>query len=145
MRTERRLPFSARDLCALVGDVEAYPCFIPWIKRIRVLSRQNGPDGWRGNVEVSVGWSGVSTRFTTRVICALDDLRVDIDLVDGPLRTLTSNWQFEQLEHTTRARFRVEFEFKNTVLQGLAYANRRLVSARIIEAFEKEARRRLTP
>jgi ribosome-associated toxin RatA of RatAB toxin-antitoxin module len=123
--------------------VEAYPRFVPWIKQARVLSRKDDIAGWRGDVEVAVGWDRIARRYVSNVTCAIDDLSVNIELVSGPLRFLQSRWVFEALRYGARVRFHAEFEFDNPILQQLAHHNRKLVSAQIINAFEKEASRQL--
>ena len=40
-------------------------------------------------------------------------------------------------------RFRISYQFKNPVLQALVAANKDKVAARVMGAFEREAKRRL--
>ncbi len=40
LEAERILPYAPADLCRLVGDVRAYPEFIPWLQRLRVIKEE---------------------------------------------------------------------------------------------------------
>jgi coenzyme Q-binding protein COQ10 len=51
--------------------------------------------------------------------------------------------RFEAHEKGARVRFWISYQFKNPLLQAAAAANRERLAARIMGAFEKEARRRL--
>lgn len=144
IETERTLPYPAADLCRLVGDVRAYPTFIPWLKELRVLKETPKPDGgWEGEAEAVVGWRAFVERFTSRVRCEPEKGEVDVGLVKGPFRTLDNRWRFVADGAATRVRFFIAYEFKNPILQAAVSANRDKVAARVMDAFEKEARRRL--
>jgi len=145
LEAERRLPYPARDLCALVGDVRAYPQFIPWLKRIDVHEETSlGAGGWEGVAEAVVGWRALTERFSTRVRCSPEEGRVDVDLVRGPFKTLTNRWRFEDENSGARISFVITYEFKNPILQRVASLNRKEAVRRVIAAFEKEAKRRLS-
>ncbi len=68
---------------------------------------------------------------------------VDVSLVSGPFHTLDNRWRFEAHEQGARVRFWISYQFKNPVLNAVASANKNRVAARIMAAFENEARRRL--
>lgn len=143
LEAERTLPYAARDLCALVGDVRAYPRFIPWLKSISVRSERKIGEGWEGAAEAVVGWKAITERFTTHVKCAPEDGKVEVSLVKGPFKTLRNVWRFEDAPGGARVHFWITYEFKNPVLQKLLHLNRKQAEARILQAFESEARRRL--
>jgi coenzyme Q-binding protein COQ10 len=61
------LPYQPAQLFALVGDVERYPEFVPWVTRLRIWNRR--PDG-EGvtllDAEAEVGFSLIHERFPPR-------------------------------------------------------------------------------
>ena len=144
IEAERVLPFAPVDLCRLVGDVRAYPQFIPFLQSLRVTREEpRDAGGWEGVAEAVVGWKAIRERFSTTVRCEPAKGEVDVSLVSGPLHALDNRWRFEAHEQGARVRFWISYQFKNPLLQAAVAANRDRLAARIMGAFEKEARRRL--
>ena len=141
---ERVLPYSAGDLCRLVGDVRAYPKFIPWLKSLKVPREQANPNGgWDGEAEVVVGWQALTERFTCKIRCNPVAGAVDVTGLKGPFRSLENRWRFLPAETGgAKVHFWIAYEFKNPLLQSLLTANRDRVAQRILSAFETEAKRR---
>ncbi len=144
IEAERILPYAPADLCRLVGDVRAYPQFIPWLQSLRVTKEEpRDAGGWEGVAEAIVGWKHVTERFATSVRCEPAKGEVDVALVSGPFHALDNSWRFEPHVKGARVRFSISYQFKNPVLQALVGANRNKLAARIMAEFEGEARRRL--
>lgn len=141
VETERRLPYAPADLASLVSDVRTYPDFIPWVSKLDVLSEKN-VDGVRELVaRAEIGWRAIHESFTSKVRVA--GARVDVGLVEGPFKRMENSWRFDDDGRGgSIIRFRVAFEFKSALLQGVAMLNRGIVADRIIAAFDKEAKRR---
>jgi coenzyme Q-binding protein COQ10 len=144
IKAERILPYAPADLCRLVGDVREYPQFIPWLISLRVTKEEpRAEGGWEGVAEAIVGWRAITERFATPVRCEPAKGEVDVALVHGPFHALDNAWRFEPHEQGARVRFSISYQFKNPVLNALVAANKDKLAARIMGAFEKEARRRL--
>lgn len=144
IEAERILPYAPADLCRLVGDVRAYPQFIPWLQSLRVTKEEpRDAGGWEGVAEAIVGWKHVTERFATSVRCEPAKGEVDVALVSGPFHALDNSWRFEPHAKGARVRFSISYQFKNPVLQALVGANRNKLAARIMAEFEGEALRRL--
>ncbi|MES1197165.1 MAG: type II toxin-antitoxin system RatA family toxin [Pseudomonadota bacterium] len=144
IEAERILPYAPADLCRLVGDVRAYPSFIPWLKTMRILEEHEKLEGgWEGKAEAIVGWRAFEERFTSQIRCEPAKGEVDVSLVRGPFRALENRWRFEPHERGARVRYWISYEFKNPLLQTAVSANREKLAARIMDAFVKEAQRRL--
>ena len=64
----RTLPYSPDQLFALVGDVEAYSQFVPWIVGMRTWNSRTDSQGmiWT-DAEAKVGFSFLKETFSTRV------------------------------------------------------------------------------
>jgi coenzyme Q-binding protein COQ10 len=144
IEAERVLPYAPADLCRLVGDVRAYPHFIPFLKSLRVTTEEpRAEGGWEGVAEAIVGWKAITERFSTSVRCEPAKGEVDVALVSGPLHALDNRWRFDPHEKGARVRFWISYHFKNPLLQAAVAANRERLAGRIMGAFEKEAHRRL--
>ena len=126
----RRLPYAPGDLCALVVDVKSYPRFIPWLKRLDVLSQCQDGETRVLVARAEVGWSAISERFTTEVRAAPG--KVDVALVNGPFRKLENHWRFKEAPGGTEIDFYVAFEFRNPLLQAVAMLNREHAAASTI-------------
>ena len=140
VETERRLPYAPGDLCALVADIRSYPSFIPWLKRLDVLSARQAGDVLISTARACVGWGAFAETFTTEVRAA--PARIDVSLISGPFKVLKNNWLFSATPDGALISFYVAFEFRNPLLQAVATFNRDLAASRIIAAFEGEAERR---
>ncbi|MDI7774519.1 type II toxin-antitoxin system RatA family toxin [Asticcacaulis sp. EMRT-3] len=145
-RLERHLPYDADALWALVGDVEHYPDFIPWIKRLRAYNREAPQPGHsRFDADVSVGFKMLTETFSTRIVRNPDARSVDIGLIKGPFRTLKGHWTFTPDETGTQIGFDMELDIRNPLLNALFKANFNLAVSRLMKCFEDRAAATLTP
>ncbi|KAF0187334.1 MAG: type II toxin-antitoxin system RatA family toxin [Hyphomonadaceae bacterium] len=143
LEAQRRLPYAPEALCAMVGDVRAYPDFIPWIEDLKVTGEKEHGGVREAVAHVRIGWKHIQERFSTKVRCAPAAGEVDVSLVSGPFRTLRNEWRFSpDGAGGSNVRFRIAYDFKNPILNALVKANREKVVARIMAAFEAEAARR---
>ncbi|MGE3303027.1 MAG: type II toxin-antitoxin system RatA family toxin [Hyphomonadaceae bacterium] len=141
VEAERRLPYPPEALRDLVGDVRAYPTFIPWMLSLAVLSESVHGGVRELTARAVVGWRALREEFTSRVRIGADT--VDVALVDGPFRVLENAWRFTpDGAGGAVVRFRVAYEFKSPLLQALASFNRERAADKIMQAFEAEAKRR---
>jgi coenzyme Q-binding protein COQ10 len=69
---------------------------------------------------------------------------VDVELVKGPLHALQNRWRFQPHENGALVSYWIAYEFKNPVLQAAISANKDKLAGRIMAAFEREAKRRLS-
>jgi len=112
--------YTPRQMFALVENFEQYPQFLPWVSGARLISRT-------GNEllgELQMQKFGVNERFTTRNTLFPPE-RMDMQLVDGPFKSLTGIWQFQPLTAAdgqvrgTKVLLDIRFEFKNAMLEML--------------------------
>ena len=138
------MPYAPDDLCRLVGDVREYPKFIPWLQSMRVTNEQpRAEGGWQGVAEATVGWKAITERFATSVRCEPAKGEVEVALVSGPFHALDNRWEFKPHERGSLVRFWISYQFKNPVLQAVVAANKDKLVGRIMNAFVREADRRL--
>ncbi|WP_239590731.1 type II toxin-antitoxin system RatA family toxin [Vitreimonas flagellata] len=144
IEAERILPYAPADLCRLVGDVRAYPEFVPWLQSLRVVKEEPRDEGgWEGVATAIVGWKAITERFSTTVRCEPAKGEVDVALVSGPFHALDNRWRFEPHEKGAKVRFWISYQFKNPLLNAVVSANKDKVAARVMGAFEREAKKRL--
>jgi coenzyme Q-binding protein COQ10 len=139
--TETRiLPYRPDQLMAMVGDVQAYPQFIPWITHMRTWNARDGEEGISTlDAEAQVGFSFLRERFATRVRRDAPAGEITVQLLSGPFRRLFNRWRFKPHPEGTEVAFEIDFEFKSRLLENLLQANYRRAVARLIGCFEDRA------
>jgi coenzyme Q-binding protein COQ10 len=136
----RILPYAPRQLFDLVGDVERYPEFVPWVTRLRAWNRRAEGEGVvRLDAEADVGFSIVRERFATQVRLDEPALAIDVELISGPFRYLRNRWRFREHAKGCELTFEIDFEFKSRLLQTLLAVNFHHAVARLVGCFEDRA------
>jgi coenzyme Q-binding protein COQ10 len=136
------LPYTPEQLFALVGDVQAYPEFVPWITSMRTWNaRELGAGVEAVDAEAGVGFSFLKERFSTRVRRDATNRRIDVDLLSGPFRKLANRWAFaSDGVGGTRVEFDIDFVFKSRFLEALLSANFTKAVDRLMTCFEARAK-----
>lgn len=133
---QKKLPYSAAQMYALVADVANYKHFVPWC----IASRVNR---WEGDAifyaDLVIGYKMIRERFSSKVMLTESE-HISIEYLHGPLQHLQNHWRFiPEPDGGCTIDFKVEFEFKNSVLQGLAQVFFQEVVKRMVSAFEARA------
>ena len=140
----RVLPYSPEQLFELVGDVEAYPKFVPWITGMRTWNGRNDGAVSTVDAEARVGFSFLREKFATRVRRDRDALSIDVSLLYGPFKRLINGWRFvpedENGGKATRVEFVIDFAFKSALLDAMLAANIDKAANKLIACFEDRAR-----
>jgi coenzyme Q-binding protein COQ10 len=138
----RRMPYSARQMYALVADVASYPEFLPWCQAARIRSVTPLPDG-TGEVmaaDLVISFKLFRERFGSRVTLRPAEYKIDVEYLDGPFRYLNNHWRFIPAgDAACDAEFFVDFEFRSSVLQALIGVVFNEAMHRIVRAFELRA------
>ena len=138
----KHLPYSPEQLYALVGDVMAYPDFVPWISSMRTWNPRTLGEGVEAvDAEAGVGFSFLKERFSTRVRRDEPNRQIDVSLLSGPFKRLANRWQFfADGDEGTRVEFDIDFQFKSRLLEALLAANFSHAVDRLMECFEARAK-----
>lgn len=138
---ERFLPYGPDQLCRLVGDVESYPQFVPWVQSLRTWNhRAEGEGVSLLDAQVAVGFSFLKEKFSTRVRRDAVARQIDVALISGPFKHLVNRWRFVEADGGTRIEFDIDFEFKSKLLAGMLTANFQHAVDRLIGCFEARAK-----
>ena len=135
------LPYTPAQLFALVGDVMAYPDFVPWITAMRIWNARDLGEGVETvDAEAGVGFSFLKERFSTRVRRDSLARQIDVSLLSGPFRRLDNRWRFhDDGQGGTRVEFDIDFQFKSRLLETLLSANFAHAVDRLMACFEARA------
>ena len=134
------LPYAPEQLFDLVGDVEAYPEFVPWITGMRTWNGRVDGAVSTVDAEAQVGFSFLKERFATRVRRDRDALSIDVSLLYGPFKRLANGWRFSAEGGATRVEFVIDFAFKAGFLDAMLAANIDKAANKLIQCFEGRAR-----
>ena len=139
-RVTHVLPYTPDQLFALVGEVRAYPEFVPWISSMRVWNeREEAPGVTMLDAEAQVGFAFVRERFATTVRRDANARVIEVRLIRGPFRHLTNRWRFRPHPTGTEIEFFIDFEFKSRILDRLLHSQFDRAEARLIHCFEARA------
>ena len=134
------LLYTPAQMFDLVGDVEAYPQFVPWITALKTWNAHTAPDGASVvDAEAQVGFSFLKEKFATRVRRDAAAGTVSVDLLYGPFRRLHNVWRFSSHPSGTQVDFLIEFEFRSRLLEGLLAANMHRAIDKLVACFEARA------
>jgi ribosome-associated toxin RatA of RatAB toxin-antitoxin module len=92
MRQVRRtaiVPQTPAQMYTIVNDVRRYPEFVPWVPATRVFDETETTI----HAALDITKAGVTMSVATRNTM-LPGERIDLQLADGPLRTLEGTWLF---------------------------------------------------
>lgn len=132
----KTLPYTPKQMFDLVADVESYEKFAPWCSKSRITKRQSK------NVffaDMVVGYKLFKEKFSSKVILE-PSKHIYIEYQKGPLKHLVNHWRFsEGPGGSCIIDFSVEFEFKNSLLQGMAQVFFQEIIKRMVSAFEARA------
>ncbi len=139
-RLTRILPYQPDDLFKMVGDVERYPDFVPWIRSLRTWNRTSPEPGVTTlDAEAKVGFAIVRETFATRVRRNANDRTIEVGLLYGPFKQLRNHWTFLASPEGTRVDFEIDFEFKSRLLDAMLAANLRHAAERVMNCFDARA------
>ena len=133
------LPYSAKQMYDLVADVESYPQFLPWTAAARVRSRADKGEYEEVLADLVISFKVFRERFGSRVRLWPDEMKIETEYLDGPIRYLESQWTFAEAEGGCTVSFSVDFEFKSRLLQGAAGMFFNEAMQRVVRAFERRA------
>lgn len=137
----RILPYAPQQLWALVGDVDRYPEFVPWITAMRTWNPRNeGDDVSLVDAEAQVGFSFLREKFATRVKRDATARTVEVGLLYGPFKRLANRWRFSPHPLGTLVEFDIDFEFRSRLLDGLLAANFSRAVDKLMSCFDARAR-----
>jgi coenzyme Q-binding protein COQ10 len=139
------LPYAPDQLFQLVGDVDRYPEFVPWLTTMRTWNAHEIEPGVNCvDAEAGVGFSFLRETFATRVIRDANERHIGVNLIRGPFRALKNDWRFkphpaESGGQGTEIDFSIEFEFKSRLLDGFLAVNMDRAIDKLIACFEARA------
>lgn len=129
------VPYSVRQMFELVNNIEDYPRFLPWCQTSRVIERSDKDLV----AELEINWKGMHKSFSTRNTLIPYE-RIDMNLVNGPLRHMEGIWTFQALdEHACKILLDLEFEFAGSLFDRFFQPVFQHIANTLVDAFCKRA------
>ena len=127
----------AKDLYKIVLDIEKYPEYIPWCKKITIKTRSKNE--MLADMIVCYRYFLPQT-FTSHVMFDSNKLLINTNYIKGPLKDLSTEWLFKKLEiKKTKIIFIIKFEFQRLLHQKMAELFFGLIENKMIDSFKKRA------
>jgi ribosome-associated toxin RatA of RatAB toxin-antitoxin module len=125
----------ARELYALVEDIEAYPQFLPWCRAARVRERGTG----RTVATLAVGLKGVRDEFSTENSNRPPEA-IDMRLLEGPFRHFEAHWRFHALgPRAARIEFSMTYELAGGIVGRVLAPVFSTIADTMVDAFKRRA------
>ena len=130
--------YNAKELFDIVLDIEKYPDYIPWCKKINILKKNKNSI----KANMIVNYKLLPTQqFISIVTYDVKNLLIKTQYIEGPLKNLDTIWKFVKIEkNKTIVNFNIKFEFKNFFHQKISEVFFSLVENKMMESFEKRAK-----
>ncbi|MDD2923667.1 type II toxin-antitoxin system RatA family toxin [Rhodoferax sp.] len=129
--------YSPAEMYRLVIDVDAYPQFLPWCDKARVVTlEENGM-----LAEIGIAFSGIRQTFSTQNV-HVPDQQVVINLVNGPFSKLEGEWNFIALGGEQRAckvELSLTYGFDNSLGKLISPVFDKIAGS-MVDAFVKRAK-----
>ena len=131
--------YNAKELFDIVLDIEKYPDYIPWCKKINILKKNKNSI----KANMIVNYKLLPTQqFISIVTYDVKNLLIKTQYIEGPLKNLDTIWKFVKIEkNKTIVKFNIKFEFKNFFHQKISEVFYSLVENKMMESFEKRAKK----
>ncbi|WP_437615268.1 type II toxin-antitoxin system RatA family toxin [Erwinia sp. V71] len=138
-----QVAFSQQQMYQLVADVAAYPEFLPWCRRVEILTDEDG--GKRVRIELQQPHPvplSITTHATFDPPAALN-----LQLVEGSfLSAFRGEWHFSPLTAgSCQVTFRVSYRFSNRLMKMALSPFFNMVVSMMPQLFLRRARRIYTP
>ncbi|MEO8855391.1 MAG: type II toxin-antitoxin system RatA family toxin [Burkholderiaceae bacterium] len=130
--------YQPQEMYALVVDVPAYPQFLPWCDRARVVSQ----DAQGMTAEIGIAFAGVHQTFTTRNTHT-PGRSVKLKLIKGPFSQLDGEWRFVPVgddgQRACKVELQLNYGFSNLALGAVVGPVFDRIAGSLVDAFVKRA------
>lgn len=123
--------YSSREMFALVDDIDTYPEFLPWCGSAAVISRSES----EVKAKIEIAHKGIRKTFTTLNILQQGS-RIEMQLVDGPFKSLHGYWVFDTLKaDACKVSLDLDYEFSNALLSLVVGPVFNQIANTLVDAF----------
>lgn len=129
------MPYSRKQMYALVSDIDSYSVFLPWCPSSRIEER----DGNQLKARIAYRWNGIEGSFVTRNTNVPNE-SITMELCEGPFKDLQGQWLFSPLAHQAcKLQFRLSFSFRGPLQEVTMGPLFKRLTGSLLDAFLKRA------
>jgi|TARA_B110000881_G_C18281892_1_gene367894 coenzyme Q-binding protein COQ10 len=136
---KRIIPCKKKDLINLVLDIEKYPEFVPWCLDGKIIERKESDDLIELRGTLKVGKKYLNEIYSSLVTYHKKKDKIIVTNIDGPLKHLTNEWKFKEINSQTQLEFDIDFELKNGFFNIIMKKSFNFGLNKIADAFEDRA------
>jgi coenzyme Q-binding protein COQ10 len=143
LRNERILPHKIDKLYEIITDVEKYPEFIPWFKKIKITSIKDNIVITDVIVEflfIRDNYTSTTELHRPTIVNGENIASAIVTMVDGPFNNFVTIWSLTELDdNKCLVEFKCDFSFNNKLYDDMAQVALKPMNKKIIDAFVKRA------
>ena len=129
------VPYTAKEMFALVNDIETYPDFLPWCTDAEVHSHEH--DEVHASISFAVG--GLTRSFATRNHYQVNKM-IEMQLVEGPFSSMHGCWQFDSLgDAGCKISLHIEYDFSSRMVGMVVGPVFNQISNTLVDSFQQRA------
>ena len=137
------IPCSKKNLIDMVLDIEKYPDFVPWCLEGKVHEKKESKDYIEIKADLKVGKKFINEIYSSLVLYSKKKNIITVTNIGGPLKYLTNEWKFKEINNKTHLEFSINFELKNSFLNIIMKNSFNFGLNKIADAFEDRAKKLL--
>ena len=132
-----------KKLAHMVLDIEKYPDFVPWCLDGKVHEKKESKDYIEIKADLKVGKKFINEIYSSLVLYSKKKNIITVTNIGGPLKHLTNEWKFKEINNKTHLEFSIDFELKNSFLNIIMKNSFNFGLNKIADAFEDRAKKLL--
>jgi len=132
------LDYSSIDIFNVIIDVNEYTEFLPWCKKITIISKSDN----KIIADMTVGFAGINKSYRSVITFNQpkndnDEFKVNIESLNSNFITINSYWKVINIFKKKKIEYKINVEFKNSFLNKVFINTFIVAQKKIIDAFMK--------
>lgn len=141
---QKSLPYGINKLYDVITDVEKYPEFIPWFKKIKIISSDNNLIVTDVTIEFMFIRDHYRSTTELKAPTAVDGeiiAKAIVTMVDGPFNHFITIWSLKEINRENcLVEFKCDFSFNSKLYDKMASLCIKPMNRQIIDAFIKRVK-----
>ena len=99
----------------MVLDIDKYPQFVPWCLDGKIHEKKDMENFIEIKADLKVGKKFINEIYSSLVLYSKKKNIITVTNIGGPLKYLTNEWKFKEINNKTHLEFSINFELKNNI------------------------------